>query len=76
MDRASDLRQDYDRLGELLLEATPATAAALARERRVIGELLEALEKPKEASVVDLLAAGRQAGSSHSRSSRGRRRSG
>jgi len=76
MDRASDLRRDYDRLGVLLLEATPATAAGLARERRVIGELLEALERPEEASVVDQLAAKRRTGGGHSRSSGGRRRSG
>ena len=56
MARVDDLRSDFDRLGELLAEADGAAAAALARERRLIGELLEALEAPVEVSVADELA--------------------
>jgi len=43
MDRAVDLRSDYDQLGRLLLLAEGSAAAAIARERRMLGELLEAL---------------------------------
>lgn len=57
MDRAADLRADYDRLGALLAEAEPgAGAAALVRERRIIGELLEAMEQTVEVPLVDKLA--------------------
>jgi hypothetical protein len=60
MARVEDLRADYDRLGALLLdEGDGAKAAALARERRMLGELLESLEAPTEVSVVDQLAARR-----------------
>ena len=60
MARVEDLRADYDRLGLLLgEEADGAKAAALARERRMLGELLESLEAPTEVSVVDQLAARR-----------------
>jgi hypothetical protein len=60
MDRVADLRADYDRLGEILTgEVDGSTAAALARERRLIGELLEALEAPVEVSLADQLAARR-----------------
>jgi hypothetical protein len=60
MARVEDLRADYDRLGVLLLdEEDGAKAAALARERRLLGELLESLEAPTEVSVVDQLAARR-----------------
>ena len=77
MPRAEDLRRDYDRLGELLAEEVDgAKAAALARERRMIGELLEALEAPKEESVVDQLAARRRAGPGAARAASRRRKSG
>ena len=57
MTRADDLLADYERLGELLLlEMDGAKAAALARERRLLGELVEALAAPKGASKVDKLA--------------------
>gem|GEM_PF-4080848 len=60
MGRVDDLRADYDRLGRLLeAEDDGAKAAALSRERRLIGELLESLEAPTEVSVVDQLAARR-----------------
>jgi hypothetical protein len=60
MARVDDLRADYDRLGLILKsEQDGAKAAALARERRLIGELLEALEAPTEVPLVDQLAARR-----------------
>lgn len=59
--RAADLRADYDRLGLLLAgETDGAKAASLARERRLIGGLLEGLESPVEVPFVDQLAARRQ----------------
>jgi hypothetical protein len=58
MNRADDLRSDYDRLGELLHggDVDAKAAAGIARERRMIGDLLEALEKPVGVSLVDKLA--------------------
>jgi hypothetical protein len=56
MSRADDLRADYDLLGGLLAEAEGSAAAAIARERRIIGELLEGLERPVEVPLVDQLA--------------------
>ena len=57
MNRAEDLRADYDRLGRLLEQETDgAKAAALSRERRLIGEQLEALEAPVEVPFVVQLA--------------------
>ena len=76
MDRASDLRADYDRLGELLKICEPNAAAALVRERRMIGELLEALEKPVEVPLVDQLAARRRSRTSDSGAASRRRKSG
>jgi len=76
MPRVSDLRSDYDHLGTLLAaEVDGSKAAALARERRMIGELLEALEAPQEVSVVDQLAS-RRARSSDARPASRRRKSG
>ena len=77
MDRVADLRADYDRLGLLLTqEDDGAKASSLARERRLIGELLEALEASVEVSVVDQLASRRSARSGDSGSSSRRRKSG
>lgn len=60
--RVDDLRADYDHLGALLAQETDgAKAAALTRERRLIGELLEGLETPTEVPFVDQLAARRRA---------------
>ena len=59
MNRAEDLRADYDRLGDLLQSAEGTAAASIARERRLIGERLELIEAPKEVAVVDELAARR-----------------
>jgi hypothetical protein len=56
MNRAEDLRADYERLGVLLLTAEGAAAAAIARERRLIGEQLEQLEPSSEVALVDELA--------------------
>lgn len=60
MNRAEDLRTDYDRLGELLANAEGSAAAAIARERRIIGELLESLELPKVVPKVVELATRQQ----------------
>ena len=77
MSRVDDLRADYDRLGLILAgEADGAKAAALARERRLISELLEALEAPEELSVVDELESRRRAVAGSAGSSSGRRQSG
>jgi hypothetical protein len=59
MSRASDLRADYDLLGEALRGAEGTAAAAIARERRLIGEVLEQLEPLEEVALVDELAAQR-----------------
>ena len=76
MSRADDLRADYDYLGALLaVEEDSAKAAGLVRERRIVGELLESLETPKESTVVDQLAAKRKRAGASGASSR-RRKSG
>jgi hypothetical protein len=56
MNRAADLRADYERLGDLLKTAEGTAAASIARERRLIGEKLEQLEPSKEVALVDELA--------------------
>jgi hypothetical protein len=76
MNRAADLRSDYERLGTLLAEADGNAAASLARERRILGDLLEGLEAPEERPLVDQLAERRRATSSNSGSSSRRRKSG
>jgi hypothetical protein len=74
--RVDDLRSDYDRLGILLeAEADGAKAAAIVRERRMVGELLGAMESPEEVSLVDELASRRNPGPAAARSSSRRRRS-
>jgi predicted ATPase len=57
--RVDDLRADYDALGDKLVGSSPGEAAAIVRERRILGELLYALEKPEEVTKVDELAARR-----------------
>jgi hypothetical protein len=75
--RSDDLRADYDRLGRILeVEEDGAKAASLVRERRLIGELLEALEVPAEVSKADELAARRRAESGDPGASSRRRKSG
>ena len=73
MSRVDDLRADYDLLGALLAEAEGSAAAAIARERRIIGELLEGLERPVEVPLVDQLAV-RRTSRTKSGGAAGRRR--
>lgn len=75
MSRAADLRADYDLLGQLLGDAEGSAAAAIARERRIIGDRLEQLEEPEEVSFVDELAA-KRSGSGSGRPPARRRKSG
>lgn len=75
--RVDDLRADYDRLGEILEgESDGSKAAALVRERRLVGELLEALETPSEVSVVDQLESRRRSRAGDAGSASRRRQSG
>ena len=77
MGRVDDLRADYDRLGEILEgESDGSKAAALVRERRLVGELLEALETPSEVSVVDQLESRRRSRAGDAGSASRRRQSG
>lgn len=77
MARVDDLRADYDRLGEILEgESDGSKAAALVRERRLVGELLEALETPSEVSVVDQLESRRRSRAGDAGSASRRRQSG
>ena len=59
LDRAVELRADYDLLGKALRKAEGSAAAAIARERRLIGADLERLEQSEEVSVVTKMAAKR-----------------
>jgi hypothetical protein len=60
MGRAADLRHDYELLGDRLETAEGSAAAAIARERRLIAEQLERLERAEgEVPLVDQLAAKR-----------------
>ena len=77
MGRVDDLRADYDRLGEILKgEFDGSKAAALVRERRMVGELLEALESPTEVTVVDQLESRRRSRAGDAGSASRRRKSG
>ena len=77
MARVDDLRADYDRLGEILEgESDGSKAAALVRERRLVGELLEALESPSEVTVVDQLESRRRSRAGDAGSASRRRQSG
>lgn len=76
MGRAEDLRADYEQLGRLLEKAEGSGAAALARERRIIGELLVALEHPVEVPLVDQLATRRRAKTSDAGAASRRRKPG
>jgi hypothetical protein len=66
MSRVTDLRADYELLGRALTEAEGSAVAAIARERRLIGAVLELLESPEVKTRVDELAA-KRAGSGVSR---------
>ena len=56
VDRVADLLADYEALGAKLVDAEGSSAAAIVRERRLISELLEALQNSAEAPLVDQLA--------------------
>ena len=56
VDRVADLLADYKALGDKLEVADGSAAAAIVRERRLIGELLESLQRPAEVPLVDQLA--------------------
>jgi hypothetical protein len=59
MDRAKELRADYDLLAQKLADADGSGAAAIVRERRLIAAELERLEASGETPLVDELAAKR-----------------
>lgn len=61
MGRLEDLRADYELLGRALEGAEGSAVAAIARERRLIGEVLERLEAGEEVSFFDELGAKRAA---------------
>ena len=73
IDRVADLLADYSALGDKLDKADGSAAAAIVRERRLIAELLESLQRPTEVPLVDQLANRRK---SHTQSggAAGRRR--
>ena len=56
VDRVADLLADYEALGRKLDIADGSAAAAIVRERRLIGEILESLQQPVEVPLVDQLA--------------------
>ncbi|HKY47520.1 MAG TPA: hypothetical protein VJQ79_05990, partial [Acidimicrobiia bacterium] len=64
LDRAAELRADYDLLGKALRAAEGSAAAAIARERRLIGAELEKLEVSEEVPLVQKLAVKRAASKS------------
>ena len=76
MSRADDLRVDFDALGMLMAKAEGSGAAAIARERRLIGVELERLEIPGEVPLVDELAKRRGGSSVVARPAARRRKSG
>jgi hypothetical protein len=76
VDRVADLLADYEALGRKLEVADGSAAAAIVRERRLIGELLEALQKPEEVSLVDQLADRRQSRTQSAGAASRRRKSG
>lgn len=76
MSRVADLRSDYELLGRALQVADGSAAAAIARERRIIGGELERLEAQEgKVPFVDELAAKRARAGSKRPPSR-RRKSG
>ena len=56
MSRVADLRADYEQLARLLEIADGSAAAAIVRERRLIGAELDRLERTEVSSLVDELA--------------------
>ena len=74
--RESALRADFDMLGRLLAVAEGSGAAAIARERRLIGAELERLETPGKVPLVDELAERRGGATAAARPPARRRQSG
>lgn len=74
--RESALRADFEMLGRLLESAEGSGAAAIARERRLIGAELERLETPGKVPLVDELAARRGGAAAAARPPARRRQSG
>jgi hypothetical protein len=76
VNRAAELRADFELLGSALLAAEGSAVAAIARERRLIAAELEKLEIPEgEVPLVDELAA-KRSGSGSGRPPARRRKSG
>lgn len=73
--REAELRADFDMLGRLLADAEGSGAAAIARERRLIGAELERLESPGKVPLVDELAQRRRGSSAVARPAARRRQS-
>ncbi|MDP9144452.1 MAG: hypothetical protein M3N43_07120 [Actinomycetota bacterium] len=61
MDRLVELKADFEILGTVLVTAEGSEAAAIARERRLIGAEIERLEKSEGGSFFDELAVVRAA---------------
>jgi hypothetical protein len=76
VDRVADLLADYQALGLKLIDADGSAAAAIVRERRLIGEVLEALQRPAEVPLVDQLADRRKSRTSAAGAASRRRKSG
>lgn len=76
VDRLADLEADYVALGQLLSAAEGSAAAAIVRERRIIGEMLEALQSPAEVPLVDQLADRRKSRTKPAGAASRRRKSG
>ena len=74
--REAELRADFEALGRLLVGAEGSGAAAIARERRLIGAELERIESPGKVPLVDQLAQRRGGASSPARPPARRRQSG
>jgi hypothetical protein len=73
--RAEELRADFELLGDLLKDAEGSGAAAIARERRLIGAELEQIESPEEVPLVDELAERRRSEAPADRPAARRRKS-
>lgn len=76
VDRVADLMADYEALGRILETADGSAAAAIVRERRIVGELLESLQSPVEVPLVDQLAVRRQSRTKPAGAAGGRRKPG
>lgn len=76
VNRVADLLADYEALGEKLREADGSAAAAIVRERRLISELLEKLQRPEVVPLVDELAPRRTSRTSTGGAASRRRKSG